>query len=144
MTLGQYPDEVPRRWADSYRRFSSRMARSDASTTSPRSGASANSVLPAGVILEDFDNDGHLDLMISHMGVRDQLQYFHNNGDGTFTRMTEQAGLKGIVGGLNLVQADYDNDGCIDVFVPRGAWLHDHGQFPTPCCATTATEPSPT
>ena len=35
-----------------------------------------------------------------------------------------------MVGGLNMFQADYDNDGCIDVFVPRGAWLHDHGQIP--------------
>ena len=51
------------------------------------------------------------------MGIGDQLEYFHNNGDGTFTRMTEQAGLKGIVGGLNIMQADYDNDGCIDVLV---------------------------
>ena len=68
--------------------------------------------------------------MISHMGIGDQLEYFHNNGNGTFTRMTEQAGLKGIVGGLNIIQADYNNDGCIDVLVLRGAWLHDKGKFP--------------
>jgi hypothetical protein len=80
-----------------------------------------------GVILEDFDNDGHLDLMISHMGLRDPLQLYRNKGDGTFTRVTEQAGLKGIVGGLNLIQADYDNDGCVDALVLRGAWLHDTG-----------------
>jgi hypothetical protein len=66
--------------------------------------------------------------MVSHMGIEEQVEYFHNNGDGTFTRMTEQAGLKGITGGLNMVQGDYNNDGCIDVFIPRGAWLHDKGQ----------------
>jgi ASPIC and UnbV/FG-GAP-like repeat len=44
--------------------------------------------------------------------------------------MTEKAGLKGIVGGLNMVQADYNNDGCIDVLIPRGAWLHDKGRYP--------------
>jgi ASPIC and UnbV/FG-GAP-like repeat len=58
------------------------------------------------------------------------LEYFHNNGDGTFTRATERAGLKGITGGLNIVQADYNNDGCIDVLITRGAWLHDKGRYP--------------
>src|SRR5207249_994463 len=83
-----------------------------------------------GAILEDFDNDGNLDLMISRMGVGDQIEYFHNRGDRTFERKTEEAGLKGIVGGLNIMQADYNNDGCIDVFVPRGAWYHDKGRYP--------------
>jgi len=129
MTLGRYPDEVPRRWLIPPDAFKSDGEIGRFHDVAAERGVSEFGVA-GGVILEDFDNDGHLDLMISHMGVRDQLQYFHNNGDGTFTRMTEQAGLKGIVGGLNLVQADYDNDGCIDVFVPRGAWLHDHGQFP--------------
>ena len=129
MTLGQYPDEVPRRWLIPPDAFKSDGEIGRFHDVAAERGVSEFGVA-GGVILEDFDNDGHLDLMISHMGVRDQLEYFHNNGDGTFTRMTEQAGLKGIVGGLNLVQADYDNDGCIDVFVPRGAWLHDHGQFP--------------
>ena len=30
-----------------------------------------------------------------------------------------------------MVQADYNNDGCIDVFILRGAWFHDKGQLPT-------------
>ena len=129
MTLGQYPEKVPAKWLIPPGTFNS-----DADVGRFRDVAAEKGVKEfgqaGGVILEDFDNDGHLDLMISHMGVRDQMQYFHNNGDGTFTRMTEQAGLKGIVGGLNMLQADYDNDGCIDVLVLRGAWLHDHGRFP--------------
>jgi len=44
--------------------------------------------------------------------------------------MTERAALAGLLGGLNMVQADYDNDGCIDVYIPRGAWFHDHGRHP--------------
>ena len=129
MTLGQYPDGVPRRWLIPPQSF-----RSDDDIGRFRDVAAERGLsefgAAGGVILEDFDNDGHLDLMISHMGIRDQLQYFHGNGDGTFTRMTEQAGLQGITGGLDIFQADYDNDGCIDGFIPRGAWLHDHGQFP--------------
>jgi hypothetical protein len=129
MTLGQYPDKVPQRWLIPPDRFQSDYDIGRFHDVAAERGV-AEFGAAGGVILEDFDNDGDLDLMISHMGVRDQLQYFHNNGDGTFARMTEQAGLKGIVGGLNLFQADYNNDGCIDAFVPRGAWLHDHGQFP--------------
>jgi hypothetical protein len=129
MTLGEYPDKVPKRWLIPPDTF-----KSDYDIGRFRDVAAERGVAEfgaaGGIILEDFDNDGHLDLMISHMGIADQLQYYHRNGDGTFTRMTEQAGLKGIVGGLNLYQADYNNDGCIDVFVPRGAWMHDHGQFP--------------
>src|SRR6266851_2003324 len=121
MTLGKYPDAVPRRWLIPPEAFRSDYDIGRFQDVAAEKGVAEFGVA-GGVILEDFDNDGHLDLMISHMGVRDQLEYFHNNGDGTFTRMTEQAGLKGIVGGLNLVQADYNNDGCIDVFIPRGAW----------------------
>jgi hypothetical protein len=50
------------------------------------------------------------------------MHYFHNNGDGTFTDRTEQAGLSGQLGALNLIQTDYNNDGCIDILVLRGAW----------------------
>src|SRR4029077_15422835 len=44
------------------------------------------------------------------------------NGDGTFTDRTKEAGLEGQLGGYNMFQADYNNDGCLDVLVLRGAW----------------------
>ena len=75
-----------------------------------------------GSVMEDFDGDGDLDLMASSSGLRDQLRVFRNNGDGSFDETTIEAGLEGIVGGLNLVPADYDNDGHADVLVLRGAW----------------------
>jgi ASPIC and UnbV/FG-GAP-like repeat len=129
MVLGQYPDGVPKAWVIPLDSF-----KSDYDIGLFRDVAATRGVSvigrAGGVILEDFDNDGHLDLMISRMGVNDQLEYFHNRGDGTFVRRTVEADLKGIVGGLNIMQADYNNDGCIDVFIPRGAWYHDKGQFP--------------
>jgi hypothetical protein len=129
MTLGRYPDQVPREWLIPPEAF-----RSDYDIGRFPDVAASRGLIEfgaaGGLILEDFDNDGHLDLMISHMGLTDQLEYFHNDGKGNFVRMTEQAGLKGLVGGLNIFQTDYDNDGCIDVFIPRGAWRHDHGQLP--------------
>ena len=56
------------------------------------------------------------------MDVCEPLHYFHNNGDGTFAEQTKQAGLADQLGGLNLVQADYNNDGCMDILVLRGGW----------------------
>ncbi len=50
------------------------------------------------------------------------LHFFHNNGDGTFSDRTEQAGLSAQLGGLNIIQTDYNNDGCLDILVLRGAW----------------------
>jgi hypothetical protein len=130
MVLGQWPDAIPKRW-----RIPAEAFKSDYDIGLFRDVAASRGVSvfgrAGGAILEDFDNDGHLDLMTSHMGIEEQVNYFRNNGDGHFTRMTERAGIKGITGGLNMVQADFDNDGCIDVFIPRGAWLHDKGQHPS-------------
>jgi hypothetical protein len=130
MVLGQWPEGVPKRW-----RIPEQAFKSDYDIGLFREVSTSRGVSvfgrAGGVILEDFDNDGHLDLMTSHMGIEEQVNFFRNDGDGHFTRMTERAGLKGITGGLNMVQADYNNDGCIDVFIPRGAWLHDKGQHPS-------------
>lgn len=84
--------------------------------------------LSGSEVMDDFNGDGLLDLMVSSSALRDQLRLFLNNGDGTFREVTEQAGLTGLAGGLVLWQADYDNDGDLDVFVSRGAWQY-HG-FP--------------
>ncbi|NIO60568.1 MAG: hypothetical protein GTO33_14825 [Acidobacteria bacterium] len=68
--------------------------------------------------------------MASGWGLREQMRYFRNVGDGSFVELTAQAGLLGQVGGLNICQADYDNDGDVDVLVLRGAWLGAEGRHP--------------
>ena len=75
-----------------------------------------------GVIADDFDNDGLIDLVESQMDDCEPLRFFHNNGDGTFSDRTAQAGLTNQTGGLNIIQADYNNDGCVDILVLRGGW----------------------
>ena len=130
MQLGKHPDGVPKEFLIPPAAFASdhdigRFVDVAASRGIVEVGRAG------GAILEDFDNDGHLDLMLTHMGLGDQMEYFRNKGDGTFERVTEKAGLKGELGGLNMVQADYDNDGCIDVYIARGAWYHDKGQLPS-------------
>ena len=55
---------------------------------------------------------------------------------GTFEDRSTQAGITDQLGGLVCYQADYDNDGWLDIFIPRGAW-YDWPIRPT-CCATMA------
>jgi hypothetical protein len=50
------------------------------------------------------------------------MHYFGSNGNGTWSERTAAAGLRDQVGGLNIVQADYDNDRCTDILVMRGGW----------------------
>ena len=63
--------------------------------------------LAGGSIMEDFDNDGLFDIITSTWDPDGALLYYHNNGDGTFSDHTAQAGLGGQLGGLNIVQTDY-------------------------------------
>jgi hypothetical protein len=68
--------------------------------------------------------------MVSTWDIRDPLKFYVNNGAGNFLDRTSAAGLDGIAGGLNMVQADYNNDGRIDVLILRGAWLFADGDHP--------------
>lgn len=86
--------------------------------------------MAGGSIIEDFDNDGNFDLVTSCMDLKDAMHYFHNNGDGTFADWSKTSGLSSITGGLNIIQADYDNDGDKDILVLRGAWKGKYGQEP--------------
>jgi hypothetical protein len=78
--------------------------------------------MAGGVIADDFDNDGLLDIISSSMEMCQPLHFFHNNGDGSFAERATQAGLSSQMGGLNIIQADYNNDGCMDILVLRGGW----------------------
>jgi hypothetical protein len=129
MTLGGYPDQVPEQWRVPPEVFNSDYDIKRFPDLAGQLGVDVDDQ-SGGVVMDDFDNDGFSDLMVSASGLDSQLRYFHNNGDGTFTELTEAAGLKGLTGGLNLIQADYDNDGYVDVLVLRGGWLGKDGRYP--------------
>jgi hypothetical protein len=122
MTLGEYPASVPKRWLIPPGVFQSEAPCPRFPNLAPQKGLALEG-LAGGCIIEDFDGDGWLDIMVARCGVGDQLRFFHNNGDGTFTERTAEAGLTGEVGGINLIQADYNNDGFMDVLVLRGGGL---------------------
>ena len=104
----------------------------------------------------DYDNDGNLDLIIvnylnwsvateascvsngiraycspnSYAGLSNLL--FHNNGDGTFTDVSESSGIGKLIGkGMGVAFADYDQDGFVDIFVSndtlRNFLFHNNG-----------------
>ena len=129
MTVGDYPDKVPPRWLVPPSAFASEY---DIKRFPDVAGALGLDPmkLSGGSIMEDFDGDGNLDIMCSSIGFHNQLQLFRNNGDGTFTERTVDAGLVGEFGGLNLIQTDYNNDGFPDVLVLRGGWMGSEGHFP--------------
>ena len=129
MTLGEYPESVPEKWLIPESVFESEYPLKKFDDIAPELGLNVND-LSGGGIVDDFNNDDHLDVLVSSWIPSGKLRYFINNGDGSFIEKTEPAGLKSVKGGLNMVQADYNNDGFLDVFILRGAWMGALGKYP--------------
>ncbi|MDQ8204748.1 FG-GAP-like repeat-containing protein [Pelagicoccus sp. SDUM812003] len=129
MTLGEYPDQVPASWRLPPEKIQSEQQIARFPDVAGPLGLDVDD-LSGGVVMEDFDQDGYLDLLASSWGEGRQLRYFRNNGDGSFSELTDQAWLSGLTGGLNMTPGDYDNDGLVDVLVLREGWLGKDGRFP--------------
>ena len=129
MQLGRYPVGVPAKWLASESIFASEYDIGYFPDMAPLAGVDVFQ-RSGGVLIEDFDGDGLLDILFSSSGPLDPMHFFHNNGDGTFADRTREAGLGEEIGGLNMVLTDYNNDGHPDVLVLRGGWFGQFGQYP--------------
>jgi enediyne biosynthesis protein E4 len=96
------------------------------SDSSPTPNKNQPETMVAGVGLLDYDNDGYLDVMLVNGAAIPSLQketpkywnrLYHNNHDGTFSDVTEKAGVAGIGYGMGVAVGDYDNDGWPDIYV---------------------------
>ena len=79
-----------------------------------------------GCAFLDYDNDGWMDIYLVNSGPSDfytpskplRNALYRNNRDGTFTDVTEKAGVSGGTFGMGVAVGDFDNDGYPDLFVP--------------------------
>jgi hypothetical protein len=85
-----------------------------------------NSNYGMGVAAADYDNDGFTDLYVTSYGKN---ILYHNNGNGTFSDVTEKAGVGGGGWSASAGFFDFDNDGRLDLFVTRYmAWDLKHSK----------------
>src|SRR6266851_9008612 len=122
MTLGEYPGKVPRAYLMTFDQFGRELDVGRFKDVAHRVGV-ARLNMAGGAVMDDFDNDGLLDLVATSWDNAQSMAFYRNKGDGTFEDRTEAAGLSKQLGGLNLVQTDYNNDGYLDLFIMRGAWM---------------------
>ncbi|MEO5943208.1 MAG: CRTAC1 family protein [Ferruginibacter sp.] len=129
MTVGGYPQQVPPQ-------FLLKVNNDDSMhMVKPFTDVAANLGLnfkcqAGGSIVDDFNNDGYPDIVISSWSLDEPMHYYRNNGNGTFTDLSDSSGLGYLTGGLNMVQTDYNNDGFKDIFVTRGGWKGKFGETP--------------
>ena len=92
----------------------------------------------AGCAFFDYDNDGWMDIYLVNSGLADFYKpatplknaLYHNNHDGTFTDVTDKAGVAGGTFGMGVAAADYDGDGWADLYVTsygRNILYHNNG-----------------
>ena len=129
MSIGEHPNNVPEKYRINYPNWNIEQKEIKAFKEVSLKLGIAQDGLSGGVSIDDFNNDGLLDIFMTSYGMSDQSKLYTNTSNG-FIDTTEEAGLTGIVSGLNCIHADYDNDGNIDIFVLRGAWLGEGGNHP--------------
>jgi tetratricopeptide (TPR) repeat protein len=121
MAIGRYPDQVSPAYLIPPSAFSSTEDVGRFRDVAPQAGLDIVATA-GGLIVDDFAGTGRFDVVTSNFDSCGPMRYFRNNDDGTFTERTSQAGLDGQLGGLNMMQTDYNNDGCKDILLLRGGW----------------------
>jgi hypothetical protein len=121
MTLGRHPEAVPEEWLIPPAAWASPEDPGRFPDVAPRLGLDRPG-RAGGAVVDDLDGDGRLDVVLSSVDPCAPLRYYRRQPDGRFADVGAETGLRGQLGGINLTQADYDNDGRLDLFVMRGGW----------------------
>jgi tetratricopeptide (TPR) repeat protein len=128
MTIGGYPQNVPAEYLlkllpEEVKNFKPFV------DIAPNLGLDKKT-MAGGSIVDDFNNDGYPDIVLSSWGLDEKMSFFKNNGNGSFSDVSISSGLAEFTGGLHMVQTDYNNDGFKDIFVLRGGWKKEYGNEP--------------
>lgn len=120
MSLGEYPDGLPENLkieltsTGGFPRFLDRSAAAGVNKKATGAGAA---------VVDDFNEDGLLDIIIAPKLECLGLLYFENDGRGGFMDKSAASGLWEHKGVRSVLQADYDNDGHLDLYLARGGFL---------------------
>jgi tetratricopeptide (TPR) repeat protein len=129
MTLGGYPSEVPKQWLIPNLNKDSGYSIKPFLDVAVNAGIKGRN-MSGGVIVDDFNNDNYLDIVTSDWSLDGVMHYYQNDKKGKYLDYSKKSNLGLFKGGLNMIQADYDNDGDTDIFVLRGAWMRKYGRQP--------------
>jgi FG-GAP-like repeat/ASPIC and UnbV len=123
MTVGEYPDKVPPGYLIPLEPFRSRLYVGRFENVAQPAGLNVRGAnMAGGSVFDDFSGDGLPDILTSSFDVDLGASLFVNRGDGTFEDRSVSSGLASQPLAVNTSQADFDNDGHLDVLLLRGGW----------------------
>ena len=123
MTLGEHPQKVPSSWLIAPPVPASRSDVGRFLNVAPVAGINSRGPnMLGGSVFDDFTGDGRPDILVLSGDWDLGGSLFVNRGDGTFEDRGRAAGLADQKMSVNLVPADFDNDGDLDVLALRGGW----------------------
>jgi ASPIC and UnbV/FG-GAP-like repeat len=123
MTLGEYPDKVPKEFRIDPEYFRSSIDIGKYPNIAPLVGLNdLGPNMAGGSIFDDFNGDGLADVFTTSKDFDHGAYLFVNKGDGKFEDRSDAGDLKRQPFAVNCTHADYDNDGDLDVVITRGGW----------------------
>ena len=84
--------------------------------------------LAGGAVVDDFNNDGLLDIVTS--SINGKLQLFYRQKDGGFKDASTESGLENFWGGLNITHVDFNNDGWLIFLLQEGLGWQKLAKYP--------------
>lgn len=128
-TLGSYPDSVPANYLLKPSLLDSEAPAERWLDKAPFMGIHYTS-LAGGTIVEDFNNDGKLDIFYSSVSKDQPYKVFLGTNKAKMKDVTGHSKKSAIQPSLDVFSADFNNDGHIDIFLSRGAWKGSDGELP--------------
>lgn len=120
-TLGQYPDGLEKDKLINFSKYEALPIGIHFDNKAMELGINYNGYYGA-TIVEDFNNDQYLDIFVTSGRLQDNVMLYYNDQKGSFISSSNDS-LSGITGGVNAIQADYNNDGLTDILILRGGWM---------------------